>query len=495
MKCIKLFLFILIFTLVTPCHAAEGDMTQRAITEYANENYEEALDLLLQARKSGDLSATNDYYTGLCIKQAGQYDEAVKSFSAALTGPQPVKKCVVDLISSLFNLERYDEALTWINWGEKEAVDPSGTAFLKGQIFMKKKRFDDAVVAFNNAKTGDESVDQQVGIQIASAHVQNNKFLEARAALQAVITRNPNTDLATFAKEFDQKLSAIKPPKRLNIFLGSNYQYDTNVLASSGEKLRDSSIGESLRVEYDVPLPAPWTLNAQYSVNNMNYLRYISKSTLSQSLSITTGIRAGDHVFSLPLILALSDNDATNPPSTSKLSYHKSSFQYTVHPTDTYVINQTNLFQTSFSFSQRKMFANNVPVDDNGDANLYSGQLGYIYLFSEGGGMLNVRGEVGYENTHGANGKNLGKKVGADLLYPLAEATKLIVSSEFSFQKYDSIVVGRKVISINSSLTINQRITPIIYLNLIYSNSRAISTIDTFNYLRNLVSTGLEVRF
>ena len=110
MKCIKLFLFILIFTLVTPCHAAEGDMTQRAITEYANENYEEALDLLLQARKSGDLSATNDYYTGLCIKQAGQYDEAVKSFSAALTGPQPVKKCVVDLISSLFNLERYDEA-------------------------------------------------------------------------------------------------------------------------------------------------------------------------------------------------------------------------------------------------------------------------------------------------------------------------------------------------------------------------------------------------
>jgi len=495
MKCIILFLFILISAIVTPCHAAEADMTQRAIIEYTSENYEEALDLLIQARKSGDISTANYYYTGLCRKQAGEYDEAVKNFSAALTGPQPVKKCVVDLILSLYNLERYDDALTWIKWGEKEAVDPSGISFLKGQILMKKMRFDDAVVAFNKAKTGDESVDQQVGIQIASAHVQNNKFVEARAALQAVITRNPNTDTATFAKEYDQKLSAIKPPKRLDIFLGSNYQYDTNVLASSGEKLRDSSIGESLRVEYDVPLPAPWTLNTQYSVNNMNYLKYVSKSTLSQSLSITTGVRVGDHVISLPFMLALTNNDATNPPSTSKLTYHKSSFQYTIRPTDTYIINQTNLFQTSLSYSKRKMYARDVPVDDNGDANLYSGQLGYIHLFSEGGGMLNVRGEVGYENTYGANGKNQGKKVGADLLYPLAEATKLIVSSEAFFQKYDSIVVGRKVTSINSSVTLNQRITPLIYLNLIYSNSRAISTIDAFNYLRNLVSTGLEVRF
>lgn len=487
--------FFLVFMYTVPCLALEYDATQRAITEYKNENYEEALELLLQARKSGDMSQINAYYSGLCRKEAGEYDEAVKNFSAALSGSQPIKNGVVDLISALYNLERYEEAMTWIKWGEREGVSPAEVSFLKGQVFLKNNRFDDAVASFKDAKTGDEAVDQQIGIQIASAHVQNNKFAEAREALQAVITRNPTTDTATFAKEYDQKLSAIKPAKNWSIFLGMNYQYDTNILASSEEKLSDNGIGESLRVEYDAQFQAPWMFNAQYSVNHFNYLKYISKSSLSQSLSITTGLRKGDHVLSMPLMVALIDIDTTNPPSTSKLDYRNYSFQSTIRPTDTYIINQTNLIQTSLSYSHRTMLNSETAGDDNRDANIYSGQLGYIYLFSEGSGMVNVRGEVTYEDTRGANGKNLGEKIGADLLYPVADATRLIVSSEFFFQKYNSSVVARSDTTINSSVTVNQRITPLVYLNLIYSYTKAISNIGIFDYQRNLVSTGLEVRF
>lgn len=495
-----------------PCLAVESATTERAIVEYTKENYEEALHLLLEAKQTGGASPINEYYTGLCRKEVGDYQEAVKNFTAALAGPQPVKKSAVDLVSALYNLERYDEAMKWVEWSEREGVSPKEISFIKGQLLVKNKQYDEAVASFNKSKTGDEAVDQQVDIQIASAHVQNNKYLEAREALQTVITRNPNTDAATFAREYDQKLSAIKPARHWNLFIGTNYQYDDNILASPYGKTGDSSIGESLRLEYDAQLTSSWTLNAQYSVNNMNNMKYLSKSSLSQSLAITTGYRIGNHVLSLPILSVLTDIDNTYPPSKSELHLRNYSIQNTIRPTDTYIINQTNLFQTSLSYSHRNMLIKDSAIEDNRDANIYSAQAGYIYLFSEGNGMLNLRGEVAYEETRGANGKNLWKKFGADLLLPLTDATRLIISSEVSLQDYDNIsTIGaippetypdswrfnvlRSDTTINASVTINQRITSMVYLNLIYSYIRAISNIYAFDYQRNLVSTGLEVRF
>lgn len=145
------------------------------------------------------------------------------------------------------------------------------------------------------------------------------------------------------------------------------------------------------------------------------------------------------------------------------------------------------------------MFQDEPISEENRDGNLFGVHMGYIRLFSGGTGMFNLRGEVVYEDTHGKNWVNLGERLGADLLLPLAERTRLIVSSEAFFQnyEYENSLYGtkRRDTTLNTTVTLNQMLTTRVYLNLQYSCMRQFSNISVYDNQRNLVSAGFEARF
>jgi len=470
---------------------ADNSVTQRAIAEYKQENYEEALQLLTQIGAT-DKTPLSDYYTGLCQKETGNYAAAVGNFTSAVQGKPPEKDAAVDLVAALENLDRLDEALKWVDWAEQEHVKPHEVAFLKGQILVKKKRYDDALAAFKAAKTGSAEEDRQVDLQIAVIYALEGRTAEASKSLKAIVTRYPGTDTATFAAEYDQRISQAAAAKRWNLFAGVNYQYDDNALSvpKSTGALRDprnesdSAFSENMRFEYDAPLGGNWAGNLQYSAQNSNYTRLHDVNILAHGLTLTAIHRDDILLTALPLNL-----------SQTMLDYHNYSFQASIKPTATIIFAPEHLGQVSLGYTSRTMFINAPGPENNRDADIYNGQLSYIFLFDQGQGMLNLRGEMFYEDTSGYEWRNLGTRIGTDALVPLGKRTKLILSMEGTWQDYRDSSDSRKDTIFIGSASVNQHLVSNLYANLQYSYTRAMSNNDLYDYQRNMISTGFELRF
>jgi len=481
-------LLCLVFT--TPCLAAPS--TQQAVAEYGLENYEEALAMLADAGQTEGKTALNDYYTGLCRKQTGDLNGALQSFKDALLGKQPEKDAAVELIALLLNLEQLDEAQQWVAWAEKEKVKPNDIAYLKGLLLMKQKQYNEAITSFQAAKTGAPETDQQIEMQIAIAYAQSGKKKEAGESLKAIVTRYPGTDAAAFATEYDQRLSTAAPAKRWNLYAGVNYLYDDNVTLKSSvsgastdtRNQRDSGITENLRFEYDQPLSGAWSTNLQYALQNNNYGRLHDYNMLVNSLTATLINRNDNGLLSIPVNL-----------SHTALDYRNYSLQTSIKPTVTAVFSEHQLGQLSLGYNYRDMFQNTEGPGYDRTASIFNLQAGYIYLFKEGHGMLNLRGEGFYENTVGKEWRNWGGRLGSDLLIPILSGTKLILTAEAAWQDYRDNAAGRKDTTVTASATINQKLTGNLYLNLQYYYTRAMSNVDLYDYQRNVIMSGVELRF
>ncbi|OGW39134.1 MAG: hypothetical protein A2X79_00480 [Desulfuromonadaceae bacterium GWB2_53_15] len=466
--------------------------TQNAVIEYNRENYEEALALLEQARQGGDSSALNSYYSGLCRKQTGDDGGAAENFKEALKGPSPEKDAAAELVAVLVNLERFDEAMTWVAWAEKEQVKPQEIAYLKGLILSQQKRYPEARAAFNAAKTGSAEPDQQTDFQIALTLAQEGKKQEARESLRAIVTRYPGTDVATFAQEYEQRMSAAGTAKLWNVFAGINYQYDDNVLLKSKvpqanaitRNERSGGISENLRIEYNGEQTSAWSANLQYALQNNNYFRISDYNMLSHALTFSPIHRNEAVIVALPL----------NVTHTT-LDYASYSFQYSFKPSATFVFTPHNLGQLSFGYSRRNMFQEPVTPENDRDANIFNAQAGYIFLYGNGQGMFNLRGEAFYEDTTGSDWRNLGGRAGLDLLIPVTQSTKLILTAEGTWQDYLDSIALRKDTIVNASATVNQKLYRNLYLNLQYYYSRALSNVDFYDCQRNVISSGFELRF
>jgi len=489
MKRIAVILFICI-ACAAPCMAASS--TQQAISEYGLENYEEALVMLDEASKAEGATSLNAYYTGLCQKQTGDYTAAVESFKNALQGQQPEKNAAVDLIALLLNLEQLDEASQWVVWAEKEKVKPADVAYLKGLLLLKQKQYSEAITSFQAAKTGVPETDQQIEMQIAVAYAQDGKTKEARDSLKAIVTRYPGTDVAAFASEYDQRISTAAPAKRWNIYAGVNYLYDDNVTLKSkvasaivdSRNQHDSGITENLRLEYDLPLADKWSANLQYALQNNNYFRLRDYNMLVNGLTANFINRSENGLLALPL----------NVTHTA-LNYSNYSLQVSLKPTATAIFTANQLGQLSLGYSYRDMLQKSYSTAEDRTASIFNLQAGYIYLFADGRGMFNLRGEGFYENTDGREWRNMGGRLGSDLLIPVTKSTKLIFTAEGAWQDYLDSSANRHDTTVTASVSINQQLHTNLYLNLQYYYTRALSNVDLYDYQRNVIMSGVELRF
>ncbi|MEW6118063.1 MAG: tetratricopeptide repeat protein [Nitrospirota bacterium] len=490
-----------------PAYAA--GVLEQGVAEYNAENYDEAIALFKKALKQDPASDTAFLYLGAAYKQIGDYKGAVAVYRDAANRTPPITDAYAELISVLYQTNELNEAKEWIARAEKESVQPSTVAYLKGLVLAKESSNAEAVASFRKAKELDPSLAQQADYQIAMIYVNERRMRAARETLSAIIATDPATEIAHFAREYEEALaksmSAYKP---WHFAVSAAYQYDDNVIAEPlafispdfAESVRrgggrsDSALVNSLRIDYSPLLEGPWYLNAQYSVYSTVYKKINSLNLFTQSLTLTPGYAFHRGAVYLPV-------------SYYHVWLHEREYMGVVslRPILSMVIAPGHTGQLSAGFSKRELFQSDDPDEDR-DANLYSLSAGYLYQFLDGRGAINMRYEFVAEDTDGRNWDNRGNRVTLSVFVPLFRTIDFSVSGDAFLQDYTNTNTStgpgfpetpkkRRDRTYSGTAVVTWEIMKGLNLNLQYSHTKADSNFAIYEYRRNQYLAGFEYAF
>ena len=504
MKLCRCFLFILFSVLlfsiiVVPDTSADDSVLRKGIADYRSENYEEAIALLAVIPPGSPDYSVASFYIGLSYKQTGRYHQAEEYFKAAISSVPYIKDAYVELIEVLYSNDQLSDAKEWITKAEKENVKPGQVAFLKGLISQKEGRSSEALECFSKAKEADPSLSQSADLQMALIHTKERRFTEAQKALGTILTINPNSEIASFAREYERAIARRKEMhKAWRFTLGVAYTYDDNVIASPSTNIpgisadafsgaRDESVINTLKIEYSPLLDGPYFVNVQYNLYSNLYAHTTSHSLFLQSLTVIPGLNFSNGAFTIPLTY-----------NHIWLGGQQYMSLVSISPTVTYVFLPGHIGQFSAGFSLREMIKSQLDDEDR-DGKILSFSAAYIRPFSEGRGMYNLKYEFSKENTDGKNWDNIGNRFTASLLVPLVQKLNLVatgdaffqdysnVNSEFNKKRRDSIYTG----SVNFIYQIMKGLN----MNFQYAHVRDDSNIAIYDYNRNVYTAGFEYNF
>lgn len=504
-------LFLLVLFLVFPCYPAFSQTTNlsKGIEDYKEENFEEALESLIKAREEDPNSSLAAFYLGLTYKQLMNYKEAAKNLRDAVTLKPMVKEAVIELVETLYNLNELEEAKKWLDVAEKEDIKPAQSAFLKGLILLKENKNLEAIKAFEESKGIDKTYTQASDFQIGNAYLKERKLIEARESFKAVVIVDPNTDLAAFAREYEDVIT-----KRLEIIgkvwrftAGLTYQYDDNVISkytTAGPEIptweEDSAMVATIGTTYAPQLKGHWRLNIQYSLYSNIHRRIETHDIMSHTITIAPAYNFKD--ASLNLLLTYNHTWVKNEEYMGMVS---------TTPILSIALGRNHIGQLSAEYSKKEFFRTEtagtpIDPDEDRDANAYTASAGWVYLFSEGKGFLNLRYRISKEDTDGRNWDYSGNKVDANMLIPLMERLKINLSGEVFMQDYKNILSWAGTGNIapdtkrrDSTYTASGVVSYEFYkgANFImqYAYIRDDSNIYIYDYKRNIYSAGIEYRF
>jgi tetratricopeptide (TPR) repeat protein len=471
-------------------------LLKKGIQEYRAENFEEALELFKEARKTLPDSSIVAYYMGLTYKLTGKYKEAAKNFRDALTLKPTVNDAYTELIDALYNLNELEEAKKWLEKAEKEKIKPAQIAFLKGLIFSKEGKNIDAIDAFERSKELDSSLTQAADFQIALAYSKERRYEKARKSLQAVISVDPLSELSAFAREYEKAFRAVERYKAWSFSVGAQFQYDENVVLKPSPYISSLEITDEMDINMSGSFSAKYRplitgnagFNAQYSINVNNYSHTKTHNQLSQSLSLSPSYRFKKGTISFPL------------------SYYHTLLQgrgymsqISLKPSLSIILKDGDIAQITVGFSKKEMLKQPLNTEEDTDADIYSASGAYIHPFYEGKGMVNIKYEFTRNQSDGRNWENHSNKVSLTLLLPLAGDMSMSLSgdADYTDYKYSHATYGIRRLdrTFSGSSTLTKNITDNTDLTFQYSYTRADSNIAVYDYVRNMITLGIDYNF
>ncbi|MBF0459089.1 MAG: tetratricopeptide repeat protein [Nitrospirae bacterium] len=476
--------------------AADSGLDE-GIAQLKEENFEEAIISLRKAKESQPGSSAIAYYLGVALKKTGDIKGAEESFTEALNIVPPVAEAYTELIEVYFSQDKLNEAKEWIAKAEAAKARPGSVAFLKGLVLLKEDDNTGAIEAFNKAKELDPSLTQTVNYQLAAAYNRERKFTDAKTALAAVIEADPSSDMASFAKEYQKAVEDnIASNRQWRFTLGIAYRYDDNVLLKPEDGIpgvdisgqRDSAILNTLRIDYQPELGSKWFLNLQYNLVSNIYFNNDSHNLLIQSLTLNPGYNFKDGAVYFPVTY--------NYVLLQERGYMG---LLSIKPTVNWMFEKDHIAQAFAGYERRAMLGTILDPDEDRTGNRYLAGLGYIYILSEGKGMLNVRYEYSQDLTEGQNWANVGNKLSAGATVPLIQDLYGVLNFEAFFQdyKYDHTVFGYKRIddTYTGTASVVWAATKFMDVSLQYSHTTAYSNIYLYKYNRNMYTTSVEFKF
>jgi len=471
--------------------------------EFREENYEEALSYFIEARNEDPKSSIAAYFLGLNYKVMEDYKNAVPHLRDAVTLIPHVKEALIELIDALYQTEGLDEAIKWIDVGEKEGIQPARLQFLKGLILAKQGKNMEAIGAFQKAKELDKSLNQAVEFQIASAYMKEGRYKDARDRFKYVTTVDPTSDLGTYARDYEKLLSdKLEREKPFRINIGVGYKYDTNVTTkpSSGAVADiisgkdDSVLNTNLRASFTAPFSfkTPYLLSFHYAFNMDRYLHLREFNMITQSVTALPGYNFSKASISLPVTLFYSWI-----ASEKRYMYNGS-----ITPTGKFMINDNNFAELSAGYLKKNYLNDSFTLTPTGaeirDGCDYILGAGWTY-FSEEYGMASGKYTWTKEHTKGNNWSYQENKFNLSVLYPFKKIFKLQLSGEAAFVHYqnehtvfdikrkDEIYTGQAalIIEINKYFDLLGQFT--------YVRNR--SNIEAFDYRRKIFQFNVEFKY
>jgi len=478
----------------------ESPKLLKGIELYKQESYEEAVELLIEARKDDPSSSAAAFFLGLTYKQMMDYPKAAENLQAAVTLTPKIKEALVKFIDVLIQLDRVEEAEKWISVAEREQIFPDKVTFLKGLYFQKAQKDAEAIEAFEKAKEMDPSFTQAADFQIALIYVRQRKLDLAKERFRTVYLKDPLTDLGAFAREYQNLVDArmfLERPLRFSV--GVFGQYDTNLVLKPDDAVFAGGVtGEqvwtmvtSFRADFVPRLTGPWLFTGQYAfLSNVHNKFTHTHDSLGNTVSITPGYDFGD--FSLSLAATYSHALLRNPSYKEHLGYLNAG------PLLRAPIGQDKLLDLYFGYIHKEFHQPALIDDEDRDSQGINSYASFYWFFVQGA-FLNLRYDLFNENTDGANWAYLGHRFALNVSYPIIEKVSLQLYGEAFIQDYKNtntiFKVKREDRTYTGSIGLVWEFYKHANILVQYNHTKADSNIGLYDYTRDLVTCGVEYRF
>jgi len=478
----------------------EPSLLKEGIKQYKEENYEEAFEILTKARIQDPGSSPAAFFLGLTYKQMMNYSKALENFRDAVTLKPQIKEALVELIDLAIQLGKFEEAKKWIGVAEEEKIFETKIAFLKAQLLVKEGSYLKAIEAFEKAKSLDKSLAQAVDFQVALCYMKLKQLKKAKELFQAAIIQDPETDMATFARQYqdmvEQRIALERP---FRITLGVSGNYNNNLLSNPNDhEYTSGSMNEevyftspSLRINYTPAIKSPWLFTAQYALSGSFHDKFsTTRDTISNSISIVPGYNFGR--FTLNLATTYSYSMLRDP---SQKEYSDS---LSVGPMLRMALAQNQMLELFGGYSRKEYFQPPSREEEDKDSTGYNAYISWICMLK--GTFLNLKYEYIFEDTDGVWWDNKGHKFSANVVIPLFDKVKLQLSSQVFLQDYKNNHIlldnnQREDETYTGSLGLTWEFMKNTSLITQFTKTRVDSNIGYYEYEQGLYSAGLEYRY
>ena len=274
---------VFLHMLCAPAVFSRSDILKKGIELYQKGNYEEAVPVLIEARRENPDSSVAAFFLGIAYKQLPDYTNARENLRDAISLQPRLKEALVELIEVSYRIgdaESLDAAKKWLEIAKNENIFPAKVKFLEGLILQKEGKHAEAIKAFEQAEALDEKLTQAAQFQIALSYMNLRDLKTARERLQAAISYNPASDLADFAQRYqdalDRRIDLERPVHLTASLMGG---YDSNVVLAPLDNTLARDISErdafflnpSIRIDFTPQATSPWIINGNFSFSGNFY--------------------------------------------------------------------------------------------------------------------------------------------------------------------------------------------------------------------------------
>lgn len=469
----------------------------RGTLNLKEENLEEALEDFKAARQEAPDSSTAAYFLGITYKKMMDFDAARKNLSDAVTLSPAVAEANVELAEVYYQLGDDDKAMEYLLLAEASGAKSASIAYVKGMVLLRKGKNGEAIDSFKKAKSIDPKLTQSADYQIGLASLKDGRLDEAKEVFKEIILRDPNADIAQFARQYIDSISArLKAEREFKVTADLLYQYDDNVLLKPGDTSvaaditneADSATVVILRAEYAPKLPGRAVLKTQYSLYSITHWELASHDVMSHTVTIAPGYNAD--FGSLSALMSY------NYTTVDDFKYLQT---YSLTPTFQFPTGRGH-FASLFLKAQKKEYIKPAFArDEDRDSDEWGAGASWYYLLAQNKGLFNLSYAFNHEDTHGTNVQYIGNKLDAGLTYPVTSAATFNFGCGAFHQDFEDphtafkIVRKDKIYTVNSSLS--YAITEDVDARIQYAYMRGESNLAVYDYTKNVYSAGIEARF
>jgi len=476
---------------------------QDGMNQYNADNYEEAIEIFQKIRAKDPGSSQAAFFLGLTYKQINDFQKALQPLQDAATFKPPVKEAVVELIDVLYRLDMIEEAKKWIDVAEKNNIFPAKTAFLKGMVLSKEGKHAQAIDAFEKSKNLDKSYTQSADLQIGLSYLGDRKFGKAKERFQAAVTQDPLSDLASFARRYQdivEQRSYLERPLRVTI--GIMGQYDTNMLtepnANTGlpddffsKDEKSLAMMNTVRLDYVPTFSGPWLFNASVaSANNIHEKNATTHDVWANTLSVAPGYNFGR--FAVNLAANYTHVLKTNT------SYKNYSETFSIGPMFRILLAQNHILEIYGGYAKKSFFDKPLVPEENQSSFGFDSYASWMWLF-ENGSIVNFKYGYNMETADGSNWDYGGHRFTANLIYPVWKTVKLQLGGEAYIQDYrnehNTFKYKRRDRTYTGMAGLIWDVHRHVSLMAQYNYTRDDSNIGVYDFNREIYSAGMELKF